>query len=286
MHTNRRAFLKDVGRGMIIASVGPALTADLFPGRLHADEAPERLSFGKLDSLVALMQETPPDKLQPLLAERLRNGADLTQLTAAAALANARAFGGEDYTAFHTMMALAPAFHMAQELPEERRPLPIFKVLYRNGTCLQGHGGAQGADTLRPIKAAAPPADKDGVDALRAAVERNDIPGADATFVALSGAEKPIDVFNQLLPSVQEELEVHRVVLPHRAWSLAGIIGMEHAQVLLRQSVHYCAKNLRGDANTRTRRPPTRCCRSCSTSTNSWANPPARRRRRTPGWTS
>ena len=58
MHPNRRPFLKDVGRGMIIASVGPALAADLFPGRLRADDAPDRLTFGKLDSLVALMQET------------------------------------------------------------------------------------------------------------------------------------------------------------------------------------------------------------------------------------
>ena len=141
MQPNRRAFLTDVGRGMLIASVGPVLAADLFPGRARADDAPERLSFGKLEPLVALMQETAPDKLLPLLVERLRNGADLTQLTTVAALANARAFGGEDYTAFHTMMAIAPAYHMSKELPEERRPLPIFKVLYRNSTCLQGHGG-------------------------------------------------------------------------------------------------------------------------------------------------
>ncbi len=252
MQRNRRAFLKDVGRGMIVASVGPALAADLFPGTLRADDAPDRLSFGKLDSLVALMQDTPPDKLQPLLAERLRNGDDLKTLTAAAALTNARAFGGEDYTAFHTMMALAPAYQMAQELPEERRPLPIFKVLYRNGTCLQGHGGAKGADTLRPLKPADLPADKSGADALSEAVERKDLPAADRTFVALCRG-KLDDAFNELLPSVQEELEVHRVVLPHRAWTLAGIIGMNHAQVLLRQSVHYCVRNLRGDSTTRTR---------------------------------
>ena len=253
MHPNRRAFLRDVGRGMLVASVGPALVADLFPGALRADEVPDRLTFGKLDSLVALMQETPPDKLQPLLAERLRNGADLTQLTAAAALANARAFGGEDYTAFHTMMALAPAFQMAQELPDERKPLPVFKVLYRNATCLQGHGGASGADTLRPIKPADLPADKAGADLLRDAVEHKDMAAADGTFAALARDGKPIDAFNQLLPSVQEELEVHRVVLAHRAWALSGIIGLDYAQVLLRQSVHYCVKNQSGDPNSRTR---------------------------------
>jgi hypothetical protein len=249
MNPNRRAFLKDVGRGMLIASVGPALVADLFPGRLRADEAPDRLTFGKLEPLVSLMQETPPEKLQPLLVERLRNGDDLKTLVAAAALANARAFGGEDYTAFHTMMALAPAYYMSQELPTERQALPVFKVLYRNGTCLQGHGGAKGADALRPVKGA----DKLGADALREAVERKDIAGADVVFAATCRDGKPADAFNQLLPSVIEELEVHRVVLPHRAWTLAGIIGMDHAQTLLRQSVHYCAKNLNADPNSRTR---------------------------------
>ena len=42
---------------------------------------------------------------------------ELRQLVAAGALANARTFGGEDYVGFHTMMALAPGFHIAQELP-------------------------------------------------------------------------------------------------------------------------------------------------------------------------
>ena len=124
--------------------------------------------------------------------------------------------------------------------------MPVFKVLVRNAGCLQGHGGAHGADTLRPVQPADLPADKSGADALRDAVDRKDMAAADRTFAAISAAGKPEDAFNQLLPSVQEELEVHRVVLPHRAWSLAGIIGMEYAQVLLRQSVHYCAKNSGG----------------------------------------
>ena len=259
MHPNRRRFLTDVGRGMIVASVGPALTADLFPGKLYADElggAPDRLTFGKLDSLVGLIQDAGPDKLLPLLVERLRNGDDLKTIVAAAALTNARAFGGEDYTAFHTMMALAPAYQMAQELPEERRALPVFKVLVRNANCLQGRGGAKGADTLRPVKPADLPAGKNGADALRDAVDKKDMTGADRTFAALCRDGKQDDAFNQLLPSVQEELEVHRVVLPHRAWTLAGIIGMDYAQALLRQSVHYCVRNaFGGGGNNRGTRP-------------------------------
>ena len=44
-------------------------------------------------------------------------------------------------------------------------------------------------------------------------------------------------------------------MLPHRAWTLSGIIGVDYASVLLRQSVHYCVRNAFGGGgqNQRTR---------------------------------
>ncbi|MEO6034606.1 MAG: hypothetical protein ABIQ35_05080, partial [Verrucomicrobiota bacterium] len=47
---------------------------------------------------------------------------------------------------------------------------------------------------------------------------------------------------NQLLYTVQDHTEVHRVVLPYRAWDLLDLIGKEQAHTLLRQSVRYCVK--------------------------------------------
>src|SRR6516165_8719204 len=108
---NRREFLTEVGRGMLIAAVGYEVASDLGLGSVLAEEATDRLSFGSLEPLVCLMQETPVNRLLPTLADMLHSGTDLRQLTAAAALANARTFGGEDYVGFHTMMALAPALH-------------------------------------------------------------------------------------------------------------------------------------------------------------------------------
>ena len=121
---NRRQFLAKVGEGMLVASVGYATAVEMGLAAARAEEAPGSLAFGPLEPLVALMQETPTNRLLPLLVERLRSGTELRQLVAAAALANARTFGGEDYVGFHTMMALAPAYHMAAELPEARRRCP------------------------------------------------------------------------------------------------------------------------------------------------------------------
>ena len=120
-HHTRRDFFADVGRGMLLASVGSAVATDLGLEPTWAEEASESLSFGKLEPLVALMEETSIDKLQPLLIDKLRSGkSDLARLVAAASLANARKFGGEDYVGFHTMMALAPAYQISRDLPDER----------------------------------------------------------------------------------------------------------------------------------------------------------------------
>src|ERR1051326_8085381 len=116
----RREFLAEVGQGMLLATVGAEVASGLGLARADAAEAASNaLHFGSLEPLVLLMQETPADRLLPKLAGQLRSGTDLRHLVAAAAFANARTFGGEDYVGFHTMMALAPAFHMSQELSGE-----------------------------------------------------------------------------------------------------------------------------------------------------------------------
>src|SRR5947209_411868 len=125
VHT-RREFLAEVGRGMLVATVGSAVASELGLAKSFAEEAPNELQFGSLEPLVRFMQETAPDKLVPALGEKLKSGIDLRRLVTAAALANARTFGGEDYVGFHTMMALAPALHMSADLPEPLQPLPVF----------------------------------------------------------------------------------------------------------------------------------------------------------------
>ena len=111
MNRTRREFLQDVGCGMLVASLGSVVAYDLGLTPALAADGPETLSFGKLEPLVALMQETPADKLLPALTEKLANGTDLRTLVAAGALANARCFGGQDYNGYHAFMA-APSAHL------------------------------------------------------------------------------------------------------------------------------------------------------------------------------
>ena len=168
---NRREFLADVGRGTLVAAVGSTAAADLGLASAAAagEPAPERLTFGELEGLVALMQETPADRIVPAVIAEWKRGTEPKRLVAAAALANARTFGGEDYVGFHTMMALAPAFHMSRELPEARRLLPIVKVIYRNSRRIQESGGRQ-HEVLHPVAPAALSPGQPGGETLRESV--------------------------------------------------------------------------------------------------------------------
>ena len=236
----RREFLAEVGRGMLVATVGYEVASGMRLSSAMAGESTEALAFGDLEPLVCLMQETPADRLLPALVKQLRSGVDLKRLTAAAALANARTFGGEDYVGFHTMMALAPAFHISQELPAESQPLPVFKVLYRNTTRIQEHGGRKG-EVLEAVLPGPAASSGKGGEQLREAVRRKDVHAAEQTFARLAQSS-PEEAFNDALWAVQDHTEVHRVVLPYRAWDLLGLIGKEQAHTLLRQSVRYCVK--------------------------------------------
>ena len=245
----RRDFLAEVGSGVLVASVGVGLASELGlasgafaeEARRDAGDACCGLTFGELEPLVCFMQETPIAGFIPALAEKLNAGTDLKTLLSAAALANARTFGGEDYVGFHTLMAMMPAYHMAAEMPEAQRALPVFKVLYRNTNRIQEHGG-RANEVLQPVDA--PAAVPDGVapsEALRQAVHKQDTATAERLLLAVA-QRSPEDAFNDLLMTVQERPEVHRVVLPYRAWDLLSIIGRDHAHTMLRQSVRFCVR--------------------------------------------
>lgn len=235
---SRREFLADVGRGMLVSSVGVTTAFDLGLSRAQANDEDHRVTFGPLEPLVSLMQETTPEKLLPVLVRKLSSGVSLDTLVSAGALANVRAFAGQDYTGYHTFMALVPAIQMAGQLPSERQALPVLKVLYRNSSRIQNQG-ANKKDALRHITAAKS-ADivQDGVP-LRDAVRSLDWAGAESQFAAI--AQGPAgEAFNHLQYAVQDEVDVHRVVLSWRALAMLDVAGEQYAHALLRQSVRYC----------------------------------------------
>ncbi|MBT4864538.1 MAG: hypothetical protein HON53_05365 [Planctomycetaceae bacterium] len=238
---NRRDFLADVGRGMLVASVGSTAALELGLSPALAGETGKRLTFGKLEPLVSLMQETEPNKLLPLLVNELKSGSDLKTLTTAAALANVRAFAGQDYIGFHTFMALIPAYQMASELSGKHSALPVLKVLYRNTSRIQD-AGANNKDAMHRVTPVKSIDSTHGGELVRESVRAVNWDQAEARFAAL--ANGPVgEAFNHLQYTVQDEVNVHRVVLSWRAWAMLPLAGEEYAHSLLRQSVRFCLKS-------------------------------------------
>jgi hypothetical protein len=256
MNRNRRQFLAEVGQGMLVASVGSALAVDLgFASRAFAEgSAAGRLTFGELEPLVALMQDTQADKLLPLVVGKLKSGTELRTVVAAAALANARTFGGHDYDGYHTFMALTPAYQMAQELPDDRRALPVLKVLHRNARFIEKFGGSEkeSLHVCDPVQN-----DKISVESLRDCTRQADQAKAEKTL-ALLAKQSPEDAYNAVQMAIEDDVDVHRVVLSWRAWATLDLTGKEQAATLLRQSVRYCVDSERSVINKKRAEPGVR----------------------------
>ena len=233
--TSRRQFLWGVGGSMGSAAVGLALAQRLGFAETLARVAPERLRFGALDPLVDLLQATPADKLMPLVVARLRAGTSLGDVVAAAALANARAYGGTNYDGYHTLMAMVPSLEMAAQMPAPLAALPVLKVLHRNARFLQDTGRAR-EDALEPLAASA---EAERAGSLVESVRERERARAERALAA--GATcATLSTYEELQEVVRDEMNVHRVVLAWRAYDLMRLAGPEQALPLLRQCVRFC----------------------------------------------
>jgi hypothetical protein len=243
--SSRRQFLAEVGQGMLVASVGPALAIDLglTSKAFGRDSTGQRLTFGAMEPLVALMEETPADRLLPLVVKKIKSGTDLRTVVAAGALANARAFGGHDYDGYHTFMALAPSYHMAQELPEEKRALPVLKVLHRNARFIQTKGCHE-HEAMHPVEPESVSAKAGNGELLRSATRQADQAKAERILAGLAQGSLE-EAYKQLQICVEDDVDVHRVVLSWRAWETLDLTGKEQALTLLRQSVRFCVDSER-----------------------------------------
>jgi hypothetical protein len=99
--SHRREFLQEVGGGILAALLGPGLAAELGLAAEDNKEGKAKTPAG-LARLSQIIQQTPTRGLLPDLHTELKNGASLKELIAAGALANARAFGGQDYNGYHS----------------------------------------------------------------------------------------------------------------------------------------------------------------------------------------
>jgi hypothetical protein len=222
---------------MLAVLVGSGLAAELGLAAEDNQEGKANTPTG-LARLSTIIQQTPTKDLLPALHTELKNGVSLKELIAAGALANARAFGGQDYNGFHSFMALCPSYAMAMALPQKERPLPILKVLYRTSTHIHGAHCA-GEDRLTRVEPVKLDDKASPGEQMREATRARKIEQAEQIFAALPGT--PEQTYDAVQLLIQDDLNVHRVVLAWRAWEVQEFIGKDHARDMLRQTVRFCS---------------------------------------------
>ena len=141
----------------------------------------------------------------------------------------ARSFGGQDYTGYHTLMALLPAWQLSQELPTEQQALPVLKVLYRNTARIQQTGQTGNKETLRPVQSSEIPQAAARGPMLQTLMRKADMAGTEAAFAGMLTSSNPYDAYNDLQHIVQEQPNVHRVVLAWRSWDILQLTGADRA---------------------------------------------------------
>src|SRR5262249_26125052 len=79
-------------------------------------------------------------------------------------------------------------------------------------------------------------------EVLRDATRNADAATAERTFAAI--VKGPVgEAFNHLQYAVDDEVDVHRVVLAWRSWALLDYVGQDYAHTLLRQSGRFCVNS-------------------------------------------
>jgi hypothetical protein len=222
---------------MLAVLVGTGLAAEL--GLAAEDTRDDRAKTpADLARLSQIIQQTATNDLLPALHKELQSGVSLKELVAAGALANARAFGGQDYNGYHSFMALCPSYAMAMALPEKERPLPILKVLYRTSTHIHGARCTKEDHLVQVEPARLDDRTSPGLQ-MREAARTQKLAQAEQIFVGLKGT--PEQVYDDVQLMIQDDLNVHRVVLAWRAWEVLDFIGKDHAKEMLRQTVRFCS---------------------------------------------
>src|SRR5262249_39424165 len=74
---------------------------------------------------------------------------------------------------------------------------------------------------------------------MRAATRARKLAQAEQIFASLPGT--PEQTYDDVQLMIQDDLNVHRVVLAWRAWGGLDFIGKDHARDMLRQTVRFCS---------------------------------------------
>lgn len=251
---SRRAFLQTAFAGGAAVGLG-----DLgFLSRLSPVSAAEsQLPAGKvqlrpdIEPLVQLLEATPREKILEEIAQRVRRGANYTDVLAALLLAGVRNIQPRPAVGFkfHAVLVVNSAHLASMSSPDSDRWLPIFWAI-DEFKASQAKDVQEGNWTMAPVAESSVPSAEKARQAFIDSMQRWDEPAADAAAAALArthGANEIFELFARF--GVRDFRAIgHKAIYVANSWRTLQCIGWRHAEPVLR-SLAYALLNHNEDPN-------------------------------------
>jgi hypothetical protein len=228
---NRRDFLASSASAAALAGLLPKVAWS----ELRLDPGSVRWGSG-LEPLVALIEDSPREKLLEEIASRIKKGLAYNQLLAALFVAAVRNVQPRPVGfKFHAVLAINAAHQASLSGPDSDRWLPLF-------WSLDSFKGSQAEEkkktgwTLPPVDESKIPTPDKARQAFTNALETWDVEGIDAPVVSLAryaGAHEVFELFFRY--GMRDFRDIgHKAIFVAGAWRLLGVIGWQHAEPILR----------------------------------------------------
>jgi len=252
--TTRRTFLRATAlAGGLVGLEARRLLAGIPPVTdQQARPRPDVVQLRReIEPLVRVLEETSRDKLLEEIAGRIRQGLSYQEVVSALLLAGVRNVEPRPSVGFkfHAVLVVNSAHLASLAAPDSDRWLPIFWALDYFKSA-QARDVREGNWTMGPVDESVVPPGHRARKAFIDAMERWDVPAADAAAAALArsvSANEVFDLFSRF--GCRDFRSIgHKAIFVSNAKRTLDCIGWQHAEPVLR-SLAYALLNHVGEPN-------------------------------------
>ena len=200
----------------------------------------------RIEPLVQLVEETPPDRIVERVHERLAAGTGFRDMLLASALAVVRSSDlppGHHGGPLHPLAGLHAVRHVAARLPSEYAMLPVIQHVAVANKHI--HSPAMGPFILAEAQAVSEHDDVEAtVKAFHMAVGRGVYNACDHYFLYLLERLSPMQVLEHLLEVgiPKNQLDDHYFLFPVFTWRALELFGWDYAKYIGRAPVRYVTR--------------------------------------------
>jgi hypothetical protein len=246
-HTRRR-FLQTAATGGALLGLGDLGFLGQLPTVSAADARPDpgRVRLRpEIEPLVKLLEDAPRDRLLEEVAARIKKGLAYQDVLAALLLAgvcNVQPRPNVGFK-FHAVLVVNSAHLASLAAPDSDRWLPLLWAL-DNFKSAQAQNIKESGWRMGPVDESKVPTARKARAAFTEAMDRWDVPAADAAVVGLArtaGAQEVFEIFCRYGARDFRDIG-HKAIYVANSWRTLQTIGWQHAEPVLRSLAYAILK--------------------------------------------